>query len=249
MLLTARVRLNLVVASDASHINISLGIRSAILEGDVDSAIKLTDKFYPSVFKDNEMTHFRLKCRKLVEMIGVVSEVSTHSSTNNNSTSKIQQHQQPHQDEHMEDVFGRDMDMDDHSSGGGEWERMEVEEEENGIAQVKEPLDAAVQYAQKLRSDFQADKRPEIRKALEESFSLVAYQDPKKSILSHLFDEDGRIAVAEELNSAILGESSILHQFKESSSNLPISISISREILYGPSRKAGTTNYSPNTGT
>lgn len=207
---TVRVRFNLVVTSDASHINISLGIRKAILEGDVDSAIKLTDKFYPSVFRDNEMTHFRLKCRKLVEMIRVVSEASTHSSTNNNSTSKLH-HQQPHQDEHMEDVFGRDIDMDDHSSGGGEWERMEVEEEENGIAQVKEPLDAAVQYAQKLRSDFQADKRPEIRKALEESFSLVAYLDPKKSILSHLFDEDGRIAVAEELNSAILGESPILH--------------------------------------
>ena len=209
MLLTARVRFNLVVTSDASHINISLGIRSAILEGDVDSAIKLTDRFYPSVFKDNEMTHFRLHCRKLVEMIGAVPEVSTHSSTNN-STSKIQ-HQQPHQDEHMEDVFGRDMDMDDHSSGGGEWERMEVEEEEDGLAQLKVPLDAAVQYAQKLRFDFKADERPDIRKALDESFSLMAYQNPKKSILAHLFDEDGRIAVAEELNSAILGWSPILH--------------------------------------
>jgi len=155
------------------------------------------------------MTYFRLKRRKLVEMIGVVSEASTNSRTNNTSASKVHQHQELHQDE---DVFGRDMDLDDHSSGGGEWERMEVEEEEDGMPQVNEPLDAAVQYAQTLRVEFQADKRPDIRKALEEAFSLVAYQEPKKSVLSHLFDEDGRVAVAEELNSAILvslGKSSV----------------------------------------
>ena len=150
------------------------------------------------------MTYFRLKCRKLVEMIGVVSEASasTHSGTHANSHSKLQQQQQQ-QDEHMEDVI--DMEIDDQPAGR-EYDHMEVEEEEGGIAQVKGPLDAAVKYAQDLRVEFQADNRPEIRKALEESFSLVAYQDPKNSVLSHLFDEDGRIAVAEELNSAILGK-------------------------------------------
>ena len=145
------------------------------------------------------MTYFRLKCRKLVEMIGVVSEASTRTTSYANDNLK------QNQDEPMEDVFGREMDIDDHSSGDGQWERMDVEEDE-GIAQVKAPLDAAVKYAQDLRIEFQADKRPEIRKALEESFSLVAYQDPKNSTLSHLFDDDGRIAVAEELNSAILGK-------------------------------------------
>ncbi|KAI5807630.1 hypothetical protein DFH27DRAFT_328115 [Peziza echinospora] len=180
-------------------------IRTAILDGDVDKALKLTKAYYPEVFNDNEMTYFRLKCRKLVEMIGVVSEASTR--TTNYANDNLKQNQ----DEPMEDVFGREMDIDDHSSGDGQWERMDVEEDE-GIAQVKAPLDAAVKYAQDLRIEFQADKRPEIRKALEESFSLVAYQDPKNSTLSHLFDDDGRIAVAEELNSAILvslGKSSV----------------------------------------
>ena len=180
-----------------------LGIRTAILEGDVDRALKLTNTFYPNVFKDNEMTYFRLKCRKLVEMIGVVSEASTHTNSHAHMHANNSKH---HQDEHMEDVFGREMEIDEQSSRAGEWEPMDVEDEDDdGISQVKGPLDAAVQYAQQLRVEFQADKRPEIRKALEESFSLVAYQDPKNSVLSHLFDEDGRIAVAEELNSAILG--------------------------------------------
>ncbi|KAF8474242.1 concanavalin A-like lectin/glucanase domain-containing protein [Kalaharituber pfeilii] len=187
-------------------------IRTAILQGDVDQALELTKHYYPKVLEENEMTHFRLKCRKLVEMIGRVSEASARSSAYVNTNAKQQHRQQKHQDEHMEDVFCRDMEIDDHSVNAEECDRMEVEDEEDHISHVKEPLDAAVQYAQNLRVEFQADQRPEIRKALEESFSLVAYQDPKNSVLSHLFDEDGRIAVAEELNSAILvslGKSSV----------------------------------------
>lgn len=40
------------------------GIRKAVLEGDVDKALKYTNAFYPSVLKDNEHVSFRLKCRK-----------------------------------------------------------------------------------------------------------------------------------------------------------------------------------------
>lgn len=143
-------------------------------------------------------------------MIGDVSEAPTHSNTWAHPPPKLKQyHHHSHHGDRMEDVYARDMEIDDHSSGGGEWEghdRMDVEDEEDGRAQIKGPLDATVQYAQALRVEFEADKRPEIRKALEEAFSLVAYQDPKNSVLSHLFHEDGRVAVAEELNSAILGK-------------------------------------------
>lgn len=195
-------------------------IRTAILQGKIDNALELTQDLYPNVFKENEMIHFRLKCRKLVEMIRLVSEASSHSSSYNHSHShlKLQQYKHhSHHDDHMEDVFGRDIEIDDHSSGAGEWEKLEgmdkmdVDEEEDN-SRLRGPLDDAVKYAQQLRVDFKADTRPEIQKALEESFSLVAYQDPKNSVLSHIFDEDGRVAVAEELNSAILvslGKSSI----------------------------------------
>jgi len=185
------------------------------LQGKIDDALELTQDLYPNVFKENEMIHFRLKCRKLVEMIRLVSEASSHSSSYNHSHShlKLQQYKHlSHHDDHMEDVFGRDIEIDDHSSGAGEWEKLEgmdkmdVDEEQDN-SRLKGPLDDAVKYAQQLRVDFKAGARPEIQKALEESFSLVAYQDPKNSVLSHLFDEDGRVAVAEELNSAILGKS------------------------------------------
>jgi hypothetical protein len=41
---------------------------------------------------------------------------------------------------------------------------------------------------------------------LDDIFSLVAYQDPKRSVHGHYLDPAGRVAIAEELNSAILGQ-------------------------------------------
>ncbi|KAH0606781.1 uncharacterized protein H6S33_003615 [Morchella sextelata] len=172
-------------------------IRSAILDGDVDHALKFTKQYYPSVFKNNEQIYFRLRCRKLVEMIRQFAE-TVHEPPMRNG-----------HDETMVDVFAQDMEIDDSANSAAEWEKMDVEDEYGSVGpgtggQVKSALDAAVEYGRQLRLDFQTDTRPEIRKALEEAFSLLAYTDPKNSVLAHLLDEKGRISVAEELNSAIL---------------------------------------------
>lgn len=167
-------------------------IRNAILQGDVDHALKLTNTFYPKVLEDDELLYFRLRRRKLVEMIRAVAETVQSYPKNGHS--------------HEGDV--QDMDIDDPVHFGSEWENMEVEDYEPGIGKVGEvnnALDAAVEYGQKLRIDFSSDTRPEIKKPLEEAFSLLAYTDPKSSVLAHLLDENERIADAEELNSAILG--------------------------------------------
>jgi len=113
----------------------------------------------------------------------------------------------------MVDVFAQDMEIDDPAGAGVGWEEMDVEDEDGsggvetgmGADQTKSALDAAVKYGQDLRVEFSSDTRPEIRKALEEAFSLLAYTDPRNSVLAHLLDEEGRVSVAEELNSAILG--------------------------------------------
>ncbi|EAQ92357.1 hypothetical protein CHGG_00592 [Chaetomium globosum CBS 148.51] len=44
-------------------------IRRAVLEGDIDRAMKYTDAYYPAVLRDNEQVYFRLRCRKFIEMI------------------------------------------------------------------------------------------------------------------------------------------------------------------------------------
>ncbi|KAG2220552.1 hypothetical protein INT45_004158 [Circinella minor] len=75
-------------------------IRSAILAGNIDHAIELTQKWYPSVLKKQDDSNnkgygimFELKCRKFIEMMREYSEqrddddqisiISTNSSTNN----------------------------------------------------------------------------------------------------------------------------------------------------------------------
>lgn len=113
-------------------------------------------------------------------------------------------------DETMVDVFAQDMEIDDSTNSATDWEKMDVEDEYGGVGvgtggPVKSALDA-VEYGRQLGKEFRSDTRPEIRKALEEAFSLLAYTDPKNSVLAHLLDEKGRVSVAEELNSAILGK-------------------------------------------
>lgn len=64
----------------------------------------------------------------------------------------------------------------------------------------------AIAYGQVLSAEFKDDPRREVRKALDEAFALMAYQDPWMEMsVRHLLDEGGRAVVAEELNSAILG--------------------------------------------
>ncbi len=149
--------------------------------------------------------YFRLRRRKLVEMIRQVAETlhdGPEAMKNGN-------------DDPMVDVFGHDMEIDDPVNGATDWDRMDLEDHDLGTSKLghmknADALDAAVEYGQQLRVEFSSDTRPEIRKPLEEAFSLLAYTDPKNSVLAHLLDEEGRIADAEELNSAILGTFGII---------------------------------------
>jgi Ran-binding protein 9/10 len=66
-------------------------------------------------------------------------------------------------------------------------------------------LKEALAYGQQLQEDYRNDSRDEVKRVLGEAFSLLAYTDPRGSVVGHLLEESGRRGVAEELNSAILG--------------------------------------------
>ena len=66
-------------------------------------------------------------------------------------------------------------------------------------------LTEALTYGQHLQEDYRDDPREEVRLVLREAFSLLAYTDPRVSVVGHLLEESSRLEVAEELNSAILG--------------------------------------------
>jgi hypothetical protein len=104
------------------------------------------------------------------------------------------------------EVFEQDMEVDDQMQDGySDADGMDTEEPDSTV-KFHELLTEAVQYGQQLRMDYPPEERGVDKDFLNDIFSLVAYSDPKSSVHGHYLDPAGRVAVAEELNSAILGE-------------------------------------------
>lgn len=173
-------------------------IRKAVLEGDIEKALKYTHAFYPNVLKDNEHVSFRLKCRRFIEMIRLGAEMQ--NSTHSNGVKKSNGHNGDWYDE-----VAQGMDLDDHQSQANNWDRMDTEDSTENHMEYQRLLQDTLKFGQDLQAEYKDDPRREIGKALEEAFALMAYTDPLNAKeVAHLLDPSGRAAVAEELNSAIL---------------------------------------------
>ncbi|KAI0144085.1 SPRY domain-containing protein [Hypoxylon sp. NC0597] len=161
-------------------------IRRAILEGDVEKAVKYTQVYYPRVLEDNYDVYFKLRCRSFIEMVRKSAELSNPSSKKSNG--------------HSPDDIPNKMDVDEN----GFADQMEEDGLESQIDQ-EELLAKTIEYGQSLEAEFRDDPRREITKTLNEVYSLIAYPNPLQSKeAAPLLDRKGRVAVAEELNSAIL---------------------------------------------
>ncbi|KAI0146204.1 SPRY domain-containing protein [Xylariaceae sp. FL1272] len=171
--------------SDDDDANRRQRIRKAVLEGDIDRALKLTNTFYPHVLEHNQQVYFKLKCRKFIEMITKAQEVNVGGKTNGHS----------YEDAHQK------MDVDESASDDDSHE----EEGEDVRADTNELLEEAVRFGQALQAEFKDDPRREVTKALNDMFGLMAYRNPLGvKEIAPLLDRKGRTNVAEELNSAIL---------------------------------------------
>ncbi|KAI1176616.1 ran-binding protein [Nemania sp. FL0916] len=161
-------------------------IRRAILEGDIDKALVLTNKFYAPVLKNNHHVYFNLKCRKFVEMVRKAAEYSNGSTKPSNG--------------HFYDDTLSEMDVDDND--------LSDTMEDDSMDSPNEPgilLKETITYGQALQAEFKNDPRREVDQTLNEIFALLAYPDPLQvKEIAHLLDRKGRVTVAEELNSAIL---------------------------------------------
>lgn len=187
---------------------------------------------YDKVLKENENIYFKLKCRKYVEMIRKVDE-QKHQPFSTESPKKTASHASLPQSsfaEEFNDVFGHGMELDDQlqlsisgtagatsngfSSNAENGERMETDSRPvtaNGagpdVLSSTTPVteEDLIRYGTELQLEFKDDPRREIKKALEDTLALIAYENPRESPLAHLLEEAGRAPVAEELNGAILG--------------------------------------------
>lgn len=183
-------------------------IRAAILDGDIDKALKHTTAYYPSVLRDNENIYFKLRCRKFIEMIRKCNELQ--SGFQQKSAKVTNGHMSSDYDD---GVFDHQMELDDSvpDSGTSDWEKMDMEDVDVNT-RYSTLLQETILYGQELRSEFNNDPRREVKKALEDTFALIAYPDARESSVGSLLEVRRRVPVAEELNSAILGKHPPLRQ-------------------------------------
>lgn len=202
----------------AHHTNTRLGIRSEILRGDIDAALKHTRAYYPSVLQENENIYFKLKCRKFIEMIKRSADLSgpprskRPSSTSISRTRTSRANTTNGQRDSLTNVFSAtgEMDIDTVPEAAVDDTNTNMNmTEKDPVSQQSNLMLTALTYGRELQKEFKDDPRREVKEALEETFALIAYPDARESSLSHLLEEDGRVPVAEELNSAILGTSMI----------------------------------------
>lgn len=145
---------------------------------------------------------FRLKCRKWVELINKTTELNTRKSAagQDRSSSNVGDNASA-----VGADFSQDMELDEDQDGGGEIDGEDGATANDTALQYNQLLNEAMQYGQELQREYRDDDG-EYAKSLQDIFSLMAYTDPKGSIHGHLLDASGRVNVAEELNSAILGK-------------------------------------------
>jgi hypothetical protein len=174
------------------------------------------EHYYPHVLRDNENIYFKLRCRKFVEMIRQTTELADGTSPSlakGSSTS--------HDD--YNGVFDQEMELDEYgtttirngtSHHANIWEdsgAMDTSDDMYSQTGRKEMgygdlMSETIQYGIQLRAEFDGDPRREVKKSLQDTFALIAYDDPRKSPLASLLDDSERAPVAEELNGAILGK-------------------------------------------
>ncbi|KAK4033739.1 hypothetical protein C8A01DRAFT_49718 [Parachaetomium inaequale] len=188
-------------------------IRRAVLEGDMDRAMKYTDAYYPTVLRDNEQVYFRLRCRKFIEMIRKEAELNMLLEERRNGHANGKR-AGDNDDEEMLEAGASDNNGIFNGSAtatngdGDDMDTAMAEEDGAGGAgggDLSKLSQEALVYGVELRAEFAADPRRETAKQLDEISSLFAYPNPLKvKEVAHLLDGSGRVAVAEELNSAIL---------------------------------------------
>lgn len=103
---------------------------------------------------------------------------------------------------HALDDIPNEMDVDEN----GYSDQMETEDGLDAAAPDQDDLlQETIQYGQQLEAEFKDGAGREVKKSLNEVFALLAYPNPLEvKEIAHLLDRKGRVAVAEELNSAIL---------------------------------------------
>lgn len=229
---SSKTPLHLPNAEDDVHAANRQKIRRAILNGDIDKALKFTNCFYPHVLNEsrNKDIHFRLRCRKFIEMMRNYTELSAaaaasppppssngHADGADNGGVDIDASEPIDTQMELDDQLNRESAPPNHpssttspSSSSSDIDMdasQELSPSKASLMAQNELLAQALAYGQELQSTFGSDPRPQIKKQLSDIFAIMAYTNPSESVVGGLMDPKGRVQIAEDLNGAILGRS------------------------------------------
>ncbi|KAF4553504.1 SSH4-like protein [Elsinoe fawcettii] len=197
-------------------------IRAAILDGDIDKAFKYLGTYFPHVMEQesNRDIYFRLRCRKFIEMILRSYEMQSRvGSPTGHSDGGFSNGTNGHNADGGAalEQESNGMDVDSATSNGKQEAIDSVEMSTEGIKATptfaesrpsallhNDLLNEAIQYGMELQGEFSHDTRQEVKKALNDTFALIAYNDARQSVLADMMEGKGRVEIAEQVNGAIL---------------------------------------------
>ena len=181
-------------------IDLVIDIRTAILEGDIDKAVKHTNAYYPHVLQENPQIYFRLRCRKFIELMRQSGDLL------DSSIEKRTRSINGHHTTVSEDDYEPDMDIDEPTKDSDDWDRMDTEDADNELSGIRYSMQMSlVDYARELKTEFRENKSKLVMATFTDIFTMFGYEDPRKSPVGYLLDSKQRVPLAEALNSAIMG--------------------------------------------
>ncbi|KIW11659.1 hypothetical protein PV08_10961 [Exophiala spinifera] len=150
-------------------------IRRAILFGDIDRALEATQAHFPSVLAQNPNIVFKMKCRKWIELIRKTTELNARKNSAQFGASAA-----------TDDDFAQDMDLDDQPNGGSQSNGLGKAVASETVLLRDQYLMEAMAYGQELSREYGGQE--DHAQTLNETFSLLAYDDPTVSVNGHLLD-------------------------------------------------------------
>ncbi|TEB39130.1 SPRY-domain-containing protein [Coprinellus micaceus] len=190
-------------------------IVSAVAKGDIDLALIETEEFHPTVLKaEASLMLFKLrtaamkKARERGES-GLELSASTSSTAGSSTTASTAA-----DGDWFEENMDMDVDDDDDGTAQRPLSKIDPGSVRAGKQRAEEDIDAAhdaalraaIAYGQSLKTDYEADTRPEVKQLFNKTFGILAYTDPLTAggEVSAFVSAEARAQLANELNTRIL---------------------------------------------
>ncbi|KAF9454940.1 SPRY-domain-containing protein [Macrolepiota fuliginosa MF-IS2] len=201
------------------------GIVNSIINGDIDIALEDSREYYPTMLEaDDGLVLFKLRCRKLVELILKTNEIKRRISNGKEREESPVGVSGPSNCRDMLDDDGMNMDVDDDAlSFGSPMHAPSLHRTRSGssvspsgsrfgskspLATVdfETALTRAIEYGQSFNNDYKLEKRPELRQMFEQASSVIAWDNPFEAggDTAEVAGQQARITLANEVNEAIL---------------------------------------------